>query len=63
MEGINYITDDRGKRTAVVIDLNKYSTYLEDFFDGLEAESRLNEPKIPFEVVKKNLIAKGKLKA
>lgn len=63
MEGINYITDNKGKRTAVVIDLNKYSAYLEDFFDGIEAESRMNEPKIPFETVKKNLIAKDKLKA
>lgn len=61
MKGINYMTNEKGKKTAVVIDLAMYSEYLEDFLDGIEAESRKNEPKISFEEVKKKLVFQGKL--
>ncbi|MCY7359192.1 MAG: hypothetical protein LH609_17395 [Rudanella sp.] len=45
MRGINYMTDDKGIRTAVVIDLKTYGEEIEDFLDGIEAESRKDEPK------------------
>ncbi len=48
MKGINFLTDDNGRRTAVVIDIQTYGEELEDFLDGLEAESRQNEPKEDF---------------
>jgi hypothetical protein len=48
MKGINYLTDQKGERTAVVFDLKKYREELEDFIDGLEAASRLNEPRVDF---------------
>ncbi len=57
MEGINYLVNDAGERTAVVIDWKTYSEELEDFLDGLEAESRRNEPKEDFQMVVNRLLA------
>ncbi len=51
MRGINYMIDENGDRTAIVIDLKTYGEEIEDFLDGLEAESRKNEPKEEFNVV------------
>ena len=49
MKGINYITDENGNKTAVIINLKNYQEEVEDFLDGLEAQSRLNEPSVDFE--------------
>lgn len=51
MKGINFLTDDNGRRTAVVIDIQTYGEELQDFLDGLEAESRQGEPTEDFNVV------------
>jgi hypothetical protein len=48
MKGIHYLTNEKGKKTAVVIDLKEYKEELEDFLDGLEAASRVNESSIDF---------------
>ncbi|MEA5141618.1 hypothetical protein [Arcicella rigui] len=45
MKGINYLTNDKGLKTAVVIDLKIHREEVEDFLDGLEAKSRKNEAK------------------
>ncbi len=49
MKGINYVVDQKGEKTSVVFDLKKYKEELEDFIDGLEAASRVNEPSVDFE--------------
>ena len=49
MKGVNYITDEQGKKTAVIISLKNYREEIEDFLDGLEAQSRVEEPSIDFE--------------
>lgn len=49
MKGINYITDEQGNKTAVVISMKSYKEEIEDFLDGLEAQNRLNEPSSDFE--------------
>ena len=49
MKGISYITDEKGNKTAVIISLKNYQEEIEDFLDGLEAQSRLNEPSMDFE--------------
>lgn len=56
MKGINYLINEAGERTAVVIDWKTYGEELEDFLDGLEAESRCNEPKEDFQVVVDRLL-------
>ncbi|MBI2731010.1 MAG: hypothetical protein HYX40_09705 [Sphingobacteriales bacterium] len=49
MKGVKYITDQKGNKTAVVISLKNYKEEIEDFLDGLEASSRLEEPSADFE--------------
>ncbi len=53
MKGINYITDTRGNKTAVVIGMKNYKEEVEDFLIGLEAQNRLEETAL---ILKKQLI-------
>ena len=57
MKGINYLINDAGERTAVVIDWQTYSEELEDFLDGLEAEARRDEPTGDFEQAVDRILA------
>ena len=61
MRGIQYITDDRGRRKAVVIDLEKHGELWEDFYDSLIARKRASEPRESLNSVKKRLRKRGKL--
>jgi hypothetical protein len=64
MKGVSYITDNKNRRKAVVIDLKtlkKFDDQIEDLFDVIIAESRKNEPTVSWEQVKKNLQKKGKI--
>ena len=45
MSGITFMVDERGKKTAAVIDLQKHEQLWEDFYDTLVAESRSREPR------------------
>jgi hypothetical protein len=49
MSGIQFVTDEKGRKVAVLIDLKKHGAVLEDFWDGLVSESRRNEKNIPYE--------------
>jgi hypothetical protein len=62
MTGIQFITDEKGRKTAAVIDLKKHSALWEDIADVLVSRSRRHEKRIPLEKVKANLIASGKLR-
>ncbi len=61
MQGINYVTNEEGKRVAVLIDLKKHGELWKDFYDGLTAKRREDEPRESLESVKKLLAQKGKL--
>lgn len=61
MQGINYVTNEKGHRVAVQIDLKKYGEIWEDFFDVLTARTRQSEPRESLESVKARLKKKGKL--
>lgn len=67
MKGVNYITDEQGKKTAVVISLKNYKEEIEDFLDGLDAQSRVEEPSVDFEKaftkIVKNKTSNGKVSA
>ncbi len=63
MTGIQFITDEKGRKTAVGIDLKKHRALWEDFKDVLVSRSRQNEKRIPIEKVKADLIKSGKLRA
>jgi hypothetical protein len=54
MTGIQFVTDEKGRKTAVLIDLKKHGAIWEDFWDGLISESRRNEKTIPYEQYRAN---------
>jgi hypothetical protein len=49
MSGIQFVTDEKGRKVAVLIDLKKHGAVLEDFWDALVSESRRIEKSIPYE--------------
>jgi hypothetical protein len=61
MKGIHFVTNDEGKKTAVLIDLKKHGELWEDFYDSLIAHMRAEEPRESLETVKKHLKQQGKL--
>ncbi len=44
---LQYLTDDRGERTAVVLPISDYEKFLEDLDDLAAVAERLDEPVIP----------------
>ena len=61
MNGIQYVTDEKGRKVAVLINLKKYRELWEDIEDVLVSRSRRHEKRIPLEKVKAGLIRSGKL--
>ncbi len=55
MNGISYLVDDQGQRSAVVIDLAVHGEIWEDFYDALTAKERQHEPLESLEDVLKEL--------
>lgn len=49
MTGIQFVTDEKGRKTAALIDLKKHNAIWEDFRGGLVSESRRKEKGIPYE--------------
>jgi hypothetical protein len=62
MTGIQFITDEKGRKTAAVIDLKKHKALWEDIEDVLVSRSRRHEKRIPLEKVKADLVKSGKLR-
>lgn len=52
MIGVQFITDSKGRKVAVPVDLKKHAARFQDFWDGLVSESRRGEVGIPLEKVK-----------
>jgi hypothetical protein len=61
MSGIQYVTDEKGRKVGVLIDLKKHRELWEDIEDVLVSRSRRQERQIPLEKVKAGLIKSGKL--
>jgi hypothetical protein len=45
MKGVQFVFDDKGEKTAVVIDLKKHSELWEDFYDAALVRQREDEPR------------------
>jgi hypothetical protein len=60
LPGISYVTDDRGNKLAVQIDLRKHRSVWEDFRDVLVAESRRREKAVALDRVKASLIKRSR---
>jgi hypothetical protein len=61
MTGIQYVTDEKGRKVAVQIDLTKHRELWQDLQDVLVSRSRRHEKRIPLNKVKAGLIKSGKL--
>ena len=62
MSGIQFVTDEKGRKVAVQIDLKIHGAVLEDFWDGLISESRRKQKGIPLEKIKVDLAKRGRLR-
>lgn len=61
MNGIQYVTDEQGRKVAVQIDLRKHRSLWEDISDVLVSRSRRGEKRVPLATVKARLVRSGKL--
>ena len=61
MQGIQFLTNDKGERVAVQIDLRKHAAVWEDVYDSITARNRSSEPRESIESVKERLIKRRKL--
>jgi len=59
MKGVQFLIDERGNKTAVVIDLKKNAELWEDFYDRAIAHDREDEPRETLQAVKNRLRRKG----
>jgi hypothetical protein len=62
MTGIQFVTDEKGRKVAVQIDLRKHKALWEDIEDGLVSESRRRGKGIPLEKIKADLVKRGRLR-
>lgn len=62
MKGVQFMVDERGQKTAVVIDLRRHADIWEDFYDVAVARSRQEEPRESLAAVKRRLRRSGKLR-
>jgi hypothetical protein len=62
MTGIQFVTDDKGRKTAVLIDLKRHGALWEDFWDGLVSESRRDEKTIPYQEYRDKRLKRGRLR-
>ena len=62
MRGVRYVTDDDGKRVAVILDLDEWGEVWEDFYDVMVAEERRGEPVMALEDFAAQLAEDGRLK-
>jgi hypothetical protein len=51
MTGIQFLTDEKGRKVAVQIDLRKHGAVWKDFYDGLITERRRKEKGVPLRSV------------
>lgn len=59
MKGIQFVINDKGETTAVVIDLKKNGALWEDFYDRSLAQAREQEPRESLARVKERLRRQG----
>jgi hypothetical protein len=61
MQGIHFVTDDKGRKVAVQIDLEQHGDLWEDLYDAITLDERRDEPRESFDAVEERLVREGKL--
>jgi len=56
-----FIVDEKGKKTGVVLSLRRYQRLMEDLHDLAAVAERRSEKAIPAEVIKRRLKEDGKV--
>ena len=59
MKGVQFVTDDTGKRTAVLISLAEWGNVWEDVYDIMVSESRKGEATVAWEELKAEMAREG----
>ncbi|HLF46196.1 MAG TPA: hypothetical protein VI548_07205 [Chitinophagaceae bacterium] len=65
MKGVTYVTNENNRKVAVQIELKlleKFDEDIEDLIDGIIAESRRDEERVPLDKVIKGLKKNARLK-
>jgi PHD/YefM family antitoxin component YafN of YafNO toxin-antitoxin module len=60
---VQYVTNEKGQRTAVILPIEEYEELLEDLHVIRVANERKDDERIPWEQVKTELVSEGKLDA
>ena len=58
-EDVQYVVDEKGDRTAVIVPIGEYEELMEDLHDLAIIAERRQEPTVSFEELKKKLIEDG----
>ena len=61
VRGVQFLVDEGGQKTAVLIDLKKNAALWEDIYDAALAREREREPRESLQEVKARLQRSGKL--
>ncbi len=56
IKGVQFVVNDAGKKTAVIINLEEWGELWEDIYDILVSESRRGEPTVPWEKLKAEMM-------
>jgi len=62
MKGVQFLIDDHGEKTAVVIDLKRHRDLWEDFCDRMVAKAREAEPRESLASVRQRLGRRRRLR-
>jgi len=62
MRGVKFLYNAHGKRTGVLIDLERNRALWEDLFDVALARTRAGERTVPWTTVRRRLERQGRLK-
>jgi hypothetical protein len=55
MEGVQFLVNEEGEKTAVLIDLNEWGDLWEDFYDIMISRSRQDEAEVSWDELKAEL--------
>ena len=61
VRNFQYIVDEKGERTAVILPVEEFEELLEDLHDLAVIAERREEPAVPFEELKRKLREDGLL--
>jgi hypothetical protein len=60
-EDVQYVVDEKGDRTAVIVPIGEYEELIEDLHDLAIIAERREEPTVSFDELRKKLIKDGLL--